>query len=280
MNRNAHCRIPGCESLSEIKFVQTWHLMSEPEKKLVHSFAGPPGIEDAPRTDATRDLVVETSYPTHGSLRLTMARAFKFAGCHSLWDDFLNDDGIGDERVDQLPGLYMDDDDGRCETLTGAERLSASMIEAQKQRPETRFPKITYAHECEYRWSNALANILYPHQSTAVAADTVSPPTLMSQNTIHPTPELQPRPDTEIDVDATGPPLGNPSADSLRTPPPPPPGPPRGETPPGPPAGNPPANDEVDENYRDKHQRLWSEIQGPPMLEDHVRKVKMSSLME
>ena len=73
MNRNAHCRIPGCESLSEIKFAQTWHLMSEPEKKLVRSFAGPPGIEDAPRTDATRDLVVETSYPTHGSLRLTMA---------------------------------------------------------------------------------------------------------------------------------------------------------------------------------------------------------------
>ena len=115
--------------------------MSEPEKKLVRSFAGPPGIEDAPRTDATRDLVVETSYPTHGSLRLTMAPAFQFAGCHSLWDNFLNDDGIGDERVDKLPGLYMDDDDGRCETLTGAERLSASMIEAQKQGQETHFPR-------------------------------------------------------------------------------------------------------------------------------------------
>ena len=157
MNRNAHCRIPDCESLSEVKFAQTWHRMSEPERKLIRSFAGPPGIEDATRTDATRDLVVETGYPTHGGLRLTMARAFKLAGCHSWWDDFLNDDGVGDERVDQLPGLYMDDDDGRCETLTVAERLPASMFEAKKQGQETYFPKITYAHECENRWSNALA---------------------------------------------------------------------------------------------------------------------------
>ena len=40
--------------------------------------------------------------------------------------DFVNDECVGDERVDQLPGLYMDD------TLIVAEHLSRSMINAKK----------------------------------------------------------------------------------------------------------------------------------------------------
>ena len=83
VNRNAHCRIPGCESLSEVRFAQTWHRMSESERKLIRPFACPLGIEDATRSDATRDLVVDIGYPTHGGLRLTMSRAFRLAGCNS-----------------------------------------------------------------------------------------------------------------------------------------------------------------------------------------------------
>ena len=94
---------------------------------------GPLGIEDATRTDSTRDPVVDTDYPTHGGLRFAMSRAFKLAGCNSWWDDFMNDDGVGDERVDQLPGLYMDD------MKKVAEYLSLSMLNARKLRHETHF---------------------------------------------------------------------------------------------------------------------------------------------
>ena len=57
-----------------------WYRLEESEMKLIRSFAGPPGIEDAPRTEATKDLVVDTDYPTHGALRLAMSRAFRLAG--------------------------------------------------------------------------------------------------------------------------------------------------------------------------------------------------------
>ena len=109
--------------------------MLESERKLIRSFAGPLGIEDAPRTEATKDLVVDIDYPTHGALRVAMSRAFRLAGCHSWWDDFVNDECVGDERVDQLPGLYMDD------TLKVAEHFSRSMIDAKKLGHETHFPK-------------------------------------------------------------------------------------------------------------------------------------------
>ena len=62
-----------------------WHEFQETEERLVRSFAGPPGLEDATRTEATRDRVVDTEYPNHGALRLTMPRAFRNAGLHTRW---------------------------------------------------------------------------------------------------------------------------------------------------------------------------------------------------
>ena len=85
LNRHSHCTIPGLESIPETKFAQTWYSMSESERKLVRSFAGPLGLEDASRTEATQDIVVDTEYPIHGALRLSMRRAFQLAGCHSRW---------------------------------------------------------------------------------------------------------------------------------------------------------------------------------------------------
>ena len=108
--------------------------MSESERKLIRSFAGPPGLEDASRTEVTKDLVIDTKYPIHGALRSSMYRAFRLAGCHSRWDDFVNDTESGAERVDQLPGLYMDE-----ETRTVTERLASSMLEATSQGHETVF---------------------------------------------------------------------------------------------------------------------------------------------
>ena len=128
LNRHAHCRIAGLETVPEIQFAETWHRMSESERKLIRSFAGPPGLEDASRTEVTKDLVIDTEYPTHGALRSTMYRAFRLAGCHSRWDDFVNDTVVGAERVDQLPGLYLDE-----ETRTVTERLASSMLEATSQ---------------------------------------------------------------------------------------------------------------------------------------------------
>ena len=96
-----------------------WYLLSETEKRLVRSFAGPPGIEDATRTQATRDRAVETDYPIHGALRIALPRAFRLSGLDSVWDDLLNDtQGNDDTQVDQLPGLYMEDPKKVAETLT------------------------------------------------------------------------------------------------------------------------------------------------------------------
>ena len=109
--------------------------MTESERKLVRSFAGPPGIEDAPRTEVTRDLVITTDYPTHGALRANMYRAFRLAGLHSRWDDFVNDAIVGSlDPVDQCPGLYMD------EKMTKViERLATSMLEAEVRGTGTVF---------------------------------------------------------------------------------------------------------------------------------------------
>jgi hypothetical protein len=87
VDRNSHCRIPGLETVPETKFARLWFSMTESERKLVRSFAGPPGIEDASRTEVTRDLIIITDYPTHGSLRANMYKSFRLAGLHSLWDD-------------------------------------------------------------------------------------------------------------------------------------------------------------------------------------------------
>ena len=68
-----------------------------------------------------------------------MYRAFRLAGCHSRWDDFVNDTESGAERVDQLPGLYMDE-----ETRGVTERLASSMLSLKLPVKDTRqfFPKL------------------------------------------------------------------------------------------------------------------------------------------
>ena len=75
----------------------------------MRSFAGPPGLEEATRTQTTSDRVVDTEYPDHSALRIAMPRAFRIAGLNSVWDDFLNHTHDEDTQVDQLPGLHMDD---------------------------------------------------------------------------------------------------------------------------------------------------------------------------
>ena len=93
----------------------------------MRSFAGPLGIEDASRTEVTRNLVIAIEYPTHGALRANMYRAFRLAGLHSRWDDFVNDTLVGShDPVDQCPVLYMDD---KITKVT--ERLATSMLEAE-----------------------------------------------------------------------------------------------------------------------------------------------------
>ena len=72
MSRDAHCRILGLMSLSEISFAKMLYKLPDTEKRLVRSFAGQPGIVDATRTQATRDRVVATDYPNHGALRIVL----------------------------------------------------------------------------------------------------------------------------------------------------------------------------------------------------------------
>ena len=91
LSREAHCGIPGLASVSEISFAKLWYQLPETEKRLVRSFAGPPGIEDATRTQATIDRVVEFDYPIHGALRIALPRAFRLSGLNSVWDDLLNE---------------------------------------------------------------------------------------------------------------------------------------------------------------------------------------------
>ena len=90
--------------------------------------------------------------------------------------------------------------------------------------------------------------------STPTVAENLSPPVLLSTNTVHPTPYLQPRPDDQMDVDAP-PPVGV-KAEDPPTPPPPPPGHPnpQREVAPPPPPGEPPAK--RDDNYFEKHALL------------------------
>ena len=84
--------------------------------------------------------------------------------------------------------------------------------------------------------------------STPTVTENVCPPVVLSANTVHPAPELQPRPSDHMDVD-TPPPAG--VRAEYPPPPPPPPGPPRGED--APPA--PPGNPDDDAKYHEKHAR-------------------------
>ena len=119
----------------------------------MRSFASPPGLEDATRTEATRDRVVDTEYPNHGALRLTMPRAFRNASLHTRWDDFISDiRGNEDTHVDQLPGIYMDD------PRKVAETLARSRLEASAHGDEIPCPRVTYIHESTARWTSIIPN--------------------------------------------------------------------------------------------------------------------------
>ena len=162
--------MPGLETVPESKFARLWFSMTESERKLVRSFAGPPGIEDASRTEATKDLVIVTDYPTHGALRTNMYKSFRLSGLHSVWDDFVTDansEAITGtlDPVDQCPGLYMED-----QIPAVIERLAVSMLEARVKGTGTVFPTITQSHECYPRWSNAVATL---NGSQSIPADAV-----------------------------------------------------------------------------------------------------------
>ena len=78
----------------------------------------------------------------------------------------------------------MDED-----TLTVAEHLASSMLDARNRRHETVFPEITHTHECHARWSSVLTT-LTGMLSIPTVAENPSPPVLLSTNTAHPTPDL------------------------------------------------------------------------------------------
>ena len=108
--------------------------------------------------------------------------------------------------------------------------------------------------------------------STPTVTENVCPPVVLSANTVHPAPELQPRPSDQMDVD-TPPPAGvraeNPP------PPPPPPAPPGGED--ATPA--PPGHPDDDAKDHEKHATLWYELQGPPVYDGPNRRDKILSFL-
>ena len=190
-------------ALSEINVAVMWHEFQETEKRLVRSFAGPPGLEDATRSEATRDRVVDTEYPNHGALRLTMPRDFRNAGLHTRWDDFISDiRGNEDTHVDQLLGIYMDDPRGIVE------HRARSRFEVSAHGDEIPCLRITYLHESTARWTRVISS--FGPTRVPMNTETASPPVVLSANVIHPEAELRPRPDNQMEVDAQ-PPAGAPA---------------------------------------------------------------------
>ena len=256
LSRDAQCRIPGCRHLSEIKFAVLRHNLQESDQRLVRSFAGPPGLEDASRTEATRDRAVDSAYPTHGALKLTMSNAFQCAGLNSMWDDFFrNIREHKDIRVEQLAGIYND------YTLAIAEAPARSRLEAAKADNEIPFPHVSFIHESAERWTRVIATL--GNSRIPGPRETVNPPTVLSPNAIHPAPDLQARAADAMDVEVP-----------VHPPPPTRSEPEQAhEPPPGPPAGEPAAaRDEETPDFFETNKRLYAELRvGKPQLMDKAR---------
>ena len=109
--------------------------------------------------------------------------------------------------------------------------------------------------------------------------ENVHPPVVLSSNTVHPVPELQPRPSDPMDVDTP-----TPAGVKVESPPSPPPPPPRGnrEFAPPPPPGNPATRSVVatqdDVNYHSTHANLWHELQSDT-FDNNTRHEKTESFL-